>query len=98
MSSRSFKPNRIIICGIDQDPVGFDMAIMRWFPLSNKGMIPVLGVKLSPGGELSHNGLKFYEVFPASPHLLDIAGELGGLRDPFHFFQLSNMASIDSNS
>ncbi len=58
----------------------------------------MLGIKRSPGGELSHDGLKFCEVFPAFPHLFDVAGELGGLRNPFHFFQLSNMASIDSNS
>ena len=74
------------------------MAIMGGFPLSNKGMISVLGIKGSPGGELSYDRLKFCQVFPAFPHLLDVAGELVGLRDPFHFFQLSNMASIDSNS
>jgi len=74
------------------------MAVMRGFPFTDQGMVPVLGIKRSPGGELAHNRLKHCEILPPFPHLLDIAGELGGLRDPFHFFQLSNMASIDSNS
>ena len=98
MSSRAFKPKRFVIGRIDQDPVRFDMAIMRWPPFANKRMIPVFGIKQFSFGQKPYDILKFIQVLPAFPHALDIAGELGGLRNRLHFFQLSNMASRDSNS
>jgi len=74
------------------------MTIMRGFPLSDKGMISMPWIKCSPCGEQFHNRLEFCQILSAFSHLLDITGELGGLRDLLHFFQLSNMASNDSNS
>ena len=49
-------------------------------------------------GQKLDNLLQLFQVLPLFLHALDITGELPGLRDFLHFFQLLNIPSIDSNS
>jgi len=37
----AFKPKRVPLRGVDQDPVGFDVAVARRLPRANQSMVPV---------------------------------------------------------
>ena len=49
-------------------------------------------------GQKLDNLLQLFQALPSFLHAADITGELPGLRDFLHFFQLLNIPSIDSNS
>ena len=49
-------------------------------------------------GQKLDNLLQLFQAFPSFLHAIDITEELPGLRDFLHFFQLSNIPPIDSNS
>ena len=94
----SFKSKRGFICGIDQNPVGFKVAVARWLPRSAEWMVSVVRWEWSVFDQKFDNFLQLAKIFSSSPHALDIPGKLFGLRDLLHFSQFLNMASKDSNS
>jgi hypothetical protein len=61
-------------------------------------MIPVLEGKRMACGKLTDNFLQFAQVLATFAHLSDVAGELRSLGNPFHFPQLMNILSNESNS
>jgi hypothetical protein len=93
-----FKPKRIFVCSVKQDPVGFNVAVARWLPWSNQWMVSVVRWKRDVLGQKLDNLLQLLQVLPSFPHALDIPGKLPGLRDLLHFSQFLNIASKDSNS
>ena len=98
MRAGPFKSKRGFICGVNQDPVGFNVAITRWLPRSGEWMVSVVRWKWSVLSQKFDNFLQLAQVLSPSPHALGIPGKLLGLRDLLHFSQFLNMASKDSNS
>ncbi len=98
MRTGAFKAKRIFVCGINQDPICFDMAVARWLPRSHEWMVSAPGRKWETFSKMFDNFLQLTQVLPSFPHALDIPGELRSLRDLFHFSQFLNMASKESNS
>jgi len=94
----TFKPKRVVFCGVNQDPVGFDVAVARWLPRSHEWMVSVVRWKRDVLYQKLNNLLQLVQVLPSFPHALDIPGKLPGLRDLLHFSQFLNIASKDSNS
>ena len=87
-----------MICSVNQDPVGFNVAVARRLPRSDEWMVSVVRWKRSALSQKLDNLLQLVQVLPSLPHALDIPGKLPGLRDLLHFSQFLNIASNDSNS
>jgi len=93
-----FKPERVLICCVYQDPVGFNGAVARRVPRSDEWMVSVVRWKRGALGQKPDNFSQLIQILPSFPHPLDIPGKLLGLRDLLHFSQFLNIASTDSNS
>src|SRR3989304_5531617 len=93
-----FKPKRVALCSVNQDPIGFNVAVTRSLPRSHEGMVSVVRWKRGTLGQKLNSLLQLVQVLPSFPHELDIPGKLPGLRDLLHFSQFLNIASKDSNS
>jgi hypothetical protein len=94
----SFKPERVSICCVYQDPVGFDVAVARRIPRVSKRMVSVVRRNWDAFGQEPNNLSQLIQVLPSFPYPFDITGKLFGLRDLLHFSQFLNIASTDSNS
>jgi len=92
------EPKRVAFGSVNQDPVGFNVAVARWLPRSHEWMVSVVRWKRDALGQKFDNLLQLVQVFPSFPHALDIPGKLPGLRDPLHFSKFLNIVSKDSNS
>jgi len=93
----SFKPERVPVCCVYQDPVGFNMAVARWLPRSNERMISAVRWKWDTLSQKPNDLLQLAQTLSSFPHPLDVSGKLLGLRDLLHFSQFLNIASTDSN-
>ena len=98
MCAGPFKPKRVAFCSVNQDPVGFNVAVARWLPRSHEWMVSEVRWKRDALGQKLDNLLQLVQVLPSLAHALDILGKLPGLRDLLHFSQFLNIASKDSNS
>jgi hypothetical protein len=98
VGSGSFKPERVLIRCVYQDPVRFNVTITRWVPRADEWMVSVVRRKLGASSEALDDFSQFLQVPSSLPHPFNIAGKLLGLRDLLHFSQSLNMASTDSNS
>ena len=92
------KPKRVAFCSVNQDPIGFIVAVARWLPRSHEWMVSVVRWKRNALGQKLDNLLQLLQVLPSFPHAFDIPGKLPGLGDLPHFSQSLNIASNDSNS
>ena len=98
MGAGPLKPKRVAFRSVNQDPIGFNVAVTRWLPRSHEWMVSVARWKRDAPSQKLDNLLQLVQVFPSFPHALDISGKLPGLQDPLHFSQFLNIASKDSNS
>ncbi len=96
--SGPFKPKRVALCRVNQDPIGFNVAVTRSLPRSQEWMVSAVRWKRDARGQKLNNLLQLVQVLPSFPHELDIPGKLLGLRDLLYFSQFLNIASKDSNS
>ena len=53
-----FKPKRVLICCVYQDPVGFNVAVTRWLPRSDEWMVSVVRWKWGALGQKPDNFLQ----------------------------------------
>ena len=93
-----FKPKRVFVRSVNQDPVGFNVAVARRLPRSDEWMVSVVRWKRSALGQKLDNLLQLVQILSSFPHALDIPGKLPGLRDLIHFSHFLSIASKDSNS
>jgi hypothetical protein len=77
--SRSLKPERCLICRINEHPIRFNVAITRRLPVPYQSMVTMFGMERLASCKLFHNLSELREVFTAFPHPLDIPRELCGL-------------------
>ena len=94
----SLQSQRIRICCVDQNPVGFNVAVTRRLPRASEGVVTVFPRKAVASRESSHDHLQFPKVLAPSSHQLHVSRELRRLRDGLHFSQLSNISSSESNT
>src|SRR4030042_607743 len=92
-----FEQKRVAFRSVNQDPVGFNVAVARWLPRSHEWMVSVVRWKRDALDQKFDNLLQLVQVLPSFPHALDIPGKRPGLHDPLHFSQFLNIASKDSN-
>lgn len=97
MSSRAFQAQRLGIAGVNENPIRFDVAVARAAPISPQCMISMPGSQSLALRKLPDNLLELGNIFASlchPPHVLD---EPSGLPKLFHFFQLANIFSRESN-
>jgi len=94
----SFKPKWFVIDCINQDPVGFHVAVAGWLHRSRQRMVSVVWWKWGALSSKLHDFPKFLQIFTSFPHSFDLPGKLSGLGDLLHFSQSLDIASNDSNS
>ena len=75
----SFKPERVPICCVYQDPVGFDVTVARWTPRTDEWMVSVARGKQGALSQKPDNLSQLIQVLPSFPHPFDIPGKLLGL-------------------
>ena len=79
VSAGPFKPERVFICRVDQDPVGFNVAVARRVLRSDEWMISVVRWKQATLSQKPDHLSQLIQGLPSFPHPLDIPGKLLGL-------------------
>jgi len=73
------KPERVLICCVYQDPVGFNVAVARRVPRSDEWMISVVRWKQGALSQKPDHLSHLIQGLPSFPHPFDIPGKLIGL-------------------